>query len=400
MVNHMSEKKNEWRSEHLRTVCAFANTYGGRIIVSQSADLTSDQAKKLSDRIYDEVSGTLGIYPYVRAVDSGKSSYVTIEIKPNPDPISYNGEYYRRINYEDVKLVGEELEDFIILRDRRARLGLPVQGATCDGLDDIATDAFCKLSETPKNSNEELMKELNLMRDGSLNGFAVVMFHKNPSRHILAPDIRIGKFSPSGTMDDMDLITGPAFLHPSRTIHVLSEKYLVGYEYPLKALEEAIVNAVAHKDYSTGDPIRIRINKNSISVSNPGGVDRESLVKGFEGVSKPANPVLSDLFFRSGKMRLMGTGIPKMRSLCTEFGIHPPMIEATGEDFKITFHLSLDDCTENEELSGKTLAHKYGKSYTEIGEDVAEKASHTSGTIRPSMLPAEGSGDSISKDDR
>ena len=397
MVNHMSEKKKEWRSEHLRTVCAFANTYGGRVIVSHSGDLTSDEARKLSEKIYDEISGTLDIYPQVRVADSGKSSHVTIEIKPSPEPIGYNGEYYRRINNEDVKLEGEELESFILLRDRRARLGLAVQGAACDGLDDDATESFCKLSEMPKNSNEELMKELNLMRDGSLNGFAVVMFHRNPTRHILASDIRIGKFSPSGTMDDMDMITGPAFLQPSRTIHILSEKYLVGYEYPLKALEEAIVNAVAHKDYSTGDPIRIRINENSISVSNPGGVDRESLAKGFEGISKPANPVLSDLFFRSGKMRLMGTGIPEMKSLCTEFGLFPPVIEATREDFKITFHLSLDDCTENEELSGKTLAHEHLKSYADISERVAEGASHTSGTRRPSMMPAEGSGDSVSK---
>lgn len=397
MTNQMPEKKKEWRSEHLRTVCAFANTYGGRLSVGHPGNFTSEEARKLSGKIYDEISGTLDIYPYIRTVETGKAAYVTMEIKPSPEPISYNGVYYRRVGKEDVGLAGEELENFILFRDRRARLGLPVPEAEYGGLDDVAIKSFCKMAEMPEGPKEELMTELNLVRNGSLNGFAVIMFHKNPSRFVLAADIRIGRFSPSGTMDDMDLISGPVFFHPSKTMELLSGKYNVGCEYPLEALNEAIVNAVAHKDYSTGDPIRIRINDNSISISNPGGLDKECLVKGFEGISKPANPVLSDLFFKAGKMKLMGTGIPEMKSACTEFGLFPPVIEATREDFKITFYQSLDSHTDDEELSGKTLAHENDESYASLSENVDGGALRASGTGRPSMLPAEGTGDSASK---
>ncbi len=395
MSDQTSEKKKRWRKKHLRTVCAFANSYGGRLSVGEIGSFSPEEAKKLSAGIYDEISEELDIHPHVRSVETGGRAYITMDIKPSPDPISFNGVYYRRVGKEDRELTGEELETFILLRDRRARLGLLVPGAVAGDLDQTAVKSFCSLAKMPETTNEELMKSLNQISDGILKGSAVVMFHKNPSQFILAPDIRIGRFSSSGTMEDMDVISGPAFLQPSETMEILSEKYLADCEYPADALKEAVINAVAHKDYSAGDPIRIRIREDSISVSNPGGIRRRDLAEGLEGVSRPTNPALSDMFFRSGKMRLMGTGIPEMQAACLRNGLNPPVIEATREDFRITFFLSSSGRSE-ERLSGKTLAHERGKSYADMTDEVSGRTSRTE-SRRSSLLTAEGTEDSAAE---
>lgn len=396
MADQTSERKKRWRKKHLRTVCAFANSYGGRLSIGDVGSFSSEEAGKLSSEIYNAISEELDIHPHVRSVERGGRAYITMDIKPSPDPVSFNGIYYKRVGKEDRELVGDELETFILLRDRRARLGLLVPGAVAGDLNRTAVNSFCSMAEMSENENEKLMLSLNLMEDGILKGSAVVMFHKNPSQFILAPDIRIGRFSTTGDMEDMDVVSGPAFLQPSKTMEILSEKYLVDCEYPTDALKEAVINAIAHKDYSVGDPIRIRIRDDSITVSNPGGVRRRDLTSVLEGISKPTNPALSDIFFKSGKMRLMGTGIPNMQAACLRNGMEPPVIEATKDDFRITFRLSITRRSE-EQLSGKTLAHEERESYADMTDEVSGRTSRTGGNRRPAPLPAEGFEDSAAE---
>lgn len=394
MTYRNSERKTTWKTEYLCTICAFANTYGGTLTVGQTGDLTPDEAERLSGKICYEISEKLGILPRVRSVVKDSTAYVTIDIKPSPDLISYNGGFYRRVGDKDIKLIGKELENFILIRDRRARVGLPIPEAVPADLDDASIELFCKLADLKRNSNENIMRELNLICDDSLNGFSILLFHKNPSRFILASDIRIGRFSSSGKMEDMDTVSGPVFLQPSKTLDILLEKYLIGCDYPVNALKEAIINAVAHKDYSAGDPIRIRIRDNSISVSNPNWLNEKTFTNELEGISKPANPIISDIFFKAGKMRLMGTGISEMKSACLKFGLIPPVIETTEDKFKITFYLLSDGRGNKEELFGKVLAHEKQKSYADTSDAADETSSRTPEVRKTSFLYAEGPEDS------
>lgn len=322
----------------MRTVCAFANSYGGRLVIGKVDSFSPEEAIDLSREIYKKISEALDIHPHIRPIENKGRAYVVMDIKPSPEPISFNGLYYRRIGKVDRELVGDELENFILLRDRRARLGLLVPGAVVKDLDKSAVNKFRSLTKTPKKIDDtKLMESMNLMQKDLLKGSAVVMFHSDPSKFIVAPDIRIGRFSSSGLMGEMDVISGPAFLQSKKAIDVLSSKYLLNEEYPMDAIEEAIINAIAHKDYSTGDPIRIRVYKKRITISNSGGLNKRDILTSVEGRSRPANPAVADIFFRAGKMRLMGTGIPNMNAACLKHGISDVVIEASKEDFAITF---------------------------------------------------------------
>lgn len=355
MADQTSDNKKQWREKHLRTVCAFANAYGGRLSIGKSDDFLPEEAKDLATKIYNDISEALDIYPDVRPADNKGRTHVVIEVKPSPDPISFKGTYYRRIGKEDRKLKGDELEKFILLRDRRARLGLLVPGASFSDLDDGALKRFRELSKiSDKIDNIELLREMNLTQNELMKGSAVVMFHKDPSRFFVAPNIKIGRYTKSGKMKDMDEISGPAFLQPKKTIDILFSKYISEDDYPLAALEEAVINAVAHKDYMIGDPIRVKVYDDRVCITNPGGVSKQNLEAGLEGISRPANPALSDIFVRAGKMKIMGTGIPDIKAECRMRGAPEPDISATKNNFSVTF--TAIDSAQTSETMGEVLS--------------------------------------------
>ncbi len=340
MADQTSDQKNRWKNRHMRTVCAFANSYGGRLVIGKADSFSPEEAFDLSQDICKKISDVLDIHPHIRPIENKGRACVAMDIKPSPEPISFNGLYYRRIGKVDRELVGDDLENFILLRDRRARLGLLVPGAVVKDLDKDAIAKFRSLAKVPKKiDNTKLMESMNLMQKDLLKGSAVVMFHSDPSKFIVAPDIRIGRFSSSGMMGELDVISGPAFLQTKKAMDILFSKYISNEKYPRDAIEEAIINAIAHKDYSIGDPIRIKVYKKRLTISNSGGLNKRDILTNVEGRSRPVNPAVADVFFRAGKMRLMGTGIPNMNAACLKAGISDVVIEASKEDFAITFSL-------------------------------------------------------------
>lgn len=381
MADQTSDQKKKWKNKHMRTVCAFANSYGGRLVIGNADSFLPEEAIDLSRNIYKKISDVLDIHPHVRPIENKGRDCVAMDIKPSPEPVSLNGLYYRRIGKVDRELVGDDLENFILLRDRRARLGLLVPGAVVKDLDKNAVNNFRSLAKIPKKiDNAKLMQSMNLMQKDLLKGSAVVMFHSDPSKFIVAPDIRIGKFSSSGLMGEMDIISGPAFLQSKKAMDVLSSKYITNKEYPMDAIEEAIINAIAHKDYSTGDPIRIRVYKKRITISNSGGLNKKDLPTSVEGRSRPANPAVADIFVRAGKMRLMGTGIPNMNAACLKSGISDVLIEASKDDFAITFS-----------LKSRKLANTEVEEFEEPLDEFEEFACVKPKTesIQPMLIPGE-----------
>lgn len=336
MPDQISDSKKQWKTKHLRTVCAFANSYGGRLVIGKADSYSLDEAASLAVSISNEVSGALDISPHIRPSESRGRACVVIDVKPSPEPVCVNGKYFRRIGKEDRELTGNDLEKFILLKDSRSRLNLLVPGVAVKDLDKTAVSEFRSAAGIPKKTDDtELFQSLRLMDKGMLRGSALILFHPDPSQFAVAPEIRIGRFSAAGPADDIDVISGPVFLQPKKVMKVLKKKYLSDGEYPMDAVKEAVINAVAHKDYTAGGPIQIKVYKDRLVIYNPGGFNRNRHLS--EEVSRPANPALADIFARAGMMRLMGSGIPIMNAACAESGNREISFGVTKEDFSVTF---------------------------------------------------------------
>jgi ATP-dependent DNA helicase RecG len=98
------------------------------------------------------------------------------------------------------------------------------------------------------------------------------------------------------------------------------------YMFPPDAFKEILLNAIAHKDYRGCNPIQISVYEDKVYVYNdgimPAGLNTTE--KLFEKhSSKPFNPKLAQIFFKSGMIEQWGRGFDKIREACERYDKTP-----------------------------------------------------------------------------
>jgi ATP-dependent DNA helicase RecG len=112
------------------------------------------------------------------------------------------------------------------------------------------------------------------------------------------------------------------------------------FEYPAFAWQEAIINAVAHRDYSlTGTPIEVWMFDDRLEVRSPGDlpgpVTLERLLRR-ERTHFSRNPLLVRVLTDLGYMRDLGEGIPRMFEVMEQSYLHPPEFSQDSFMFQVT----------------------------------------------------------------
>lgn len=99
-------------------------------------------------------------------------------------------------------------------------------------------------------------------------------------------------------------------------------------EIPYGALREAIINAVAHRDYfEKGSNVMVEMFDERIEISNFGGLVKGLNPKDFGKKSVLRNPNIANILHRIGYIEKMGTGISKMQHFMENFGLQPIQFE-------------------------------------------------------------------------
>ncbi|HXF74541.1 MAG TPA: ATP-binding protein, partial [Methylomirabilota bacterium] len=111
-------------------------------------------------------------------------------------------------------------------------------------------------------------------------------------------------------------------------------------EYPTFAWQEALVNAVAHRDYAlAGASIEVWMFDDHITVRSPGlppaPVTLEQLRRQ-KSVHFSRNPLIVRALADLGYLREMGEGIPRMFQEMERYGLHPPELSTDGFFFSVT----------------------------------------------------------------
>ena len=115
--------------------------------------------------------------------------------------------------------------------------------------------------------------------------------------------MKIGFFQSDDDLVFQDLIHGHLFEQIERTMDLLLTKYLrssISYEglqrvesqpYPEAALREALLNAIAHKDYASGNPVQISVYADKVSFWNEGQLPEDWTVEKL-AIKHPSKPML------------------------------------------------------------------------------------------------------------
>lgn len=113
-------------------------------------------------------------------------------------------------------------------------------------------------------------------------------------------------------------------------------------EIPEIALEEAVVNALVHRDYFINSSIRILVFDNRVEIISPGKLPNTATMESIKaGIQIVRNPILVSF---APKLRLpyrgLGTGIPRMIAECRKAGLPEPELldNRETEEFRVIFH--------------------------------------------------------------
>lgn len=208
-------------------------------------------------------------------------------------------------------------------------------------------------------SDQALVKNLKLLTaDGKLTRAGAMMFG-DPERIITGAYIKLAYFAPVGTRrmntaDDIiyhDDIHGPLILQADKTIDLLYSKYLKAlvdykglqrvetYMLTQNIMREVLLNAIMHKNYASGNPIQVRVYDDHITVMNEGFWPFDVLP--VEDAYKPEhesyqyNPLLAELFYKTGEVETWGTGFEKIALECDRIDAPLPEIVASNRSVKL-----------------------------------------------------------------
>jgi len=102
-------------------------------------------------------------------------------------------------------------------------------------------------------------------------------------------------------------------------------------ELPEDALREAIVNAIAHRDYRSTANVQVHIYHDRLEIISPGGLPAGMRESDLGRKSVPRNPLLFGIFYRMDLVEQIGSGIKRIRDLCHDYGVAEPKFEVSDD---------------------------------------------------------------------
>ena len=232
----------------------------------------------------------------------------------------------------------------------------PCTNAAFDDLDRERMTAFIGTARrarqfplTDDAAPEALLEHLNLLNRGRLTNAALLLFAKRPQRFLISSEVkcahfhgtRVAKPIPShqvyqGTVFELvdhavDFVLSKIAL--SVGTRAESVQAPVAYEIPKEVVTEAIVNAVAHRDYTSAASVQVMLFADRLEVWNPGGLPPPLTLDKLRvpHQSVPGNPLLARALYLVKYIEQMGTGTLDMIERCVAAGLREPEFEAAGE---------------------------------------------------------------------
>ena len=236
----------------------------------------------------------------------------------------------------------------------------PCEGATTDALDPKRMVQFIRSARrirsfpmTEDASPESLLEHLTLLNNGRPTNAAVLLFGKSVQRHVPNSEVRCAHFHGTGVAKPIpayqvyhgtvfDLVDRAADFVLDRIdlsvgTRAESVQAPVSYEIPKEVIVEAIVNAVAHRDYASNGSVQVMLFKDRLEIRNPGTLPTRMTLDKLRvpHSSVPTNPLLAHAMYLVAYVERMGTGTLDMIRRCSEAGLPEPEF-AVAEGFVTT----------------------------------------------------------------
>ena len=108
-------------------------------------------------------------------------------------------------------------------------------------------------------------------------------------------------------------------------------------ELPESALREAVVNAIAHRDYRSTANVQVYIFQDRVEIVTPGGLPAGMREEDLGSRSVPRNPLLFNMLYRMKLVEQIGSGVRRIHDACLEHGVAEPVIQVSTDWVIVTF---------------------------------------------------------------
>jgi ATP-dependent DNA helicase RecG len=109
-------------------------------------------------------------------------------------------------------------------------------------------------------------------------------------------------------------------------------------ELPIEVLREALVNALAHRDYTIPAPIRVIVFTDRTEIHTPGQLPNGVTIDSIRlGVHVLRNPTIYNIFLKLGLVTDAGSGVPRMIRLTRQATNQEPDFRIVGHEFIVAF---------------------------------------------------------------
>ncbi len=420
------EFKKGWNPDSIyRSICAFANDFdnigGGYIVVGVEEE--NGMAKRpvagipidSLDRIQKDMIGynnkidpyymprvdmqeVDGKYVLVIWVPAGLSRPYSVWERVTGSKSPYK--WYVRSGSNSIVAKGDVLDE---LREMANRVPFDERGNENILITDISPALVLDYLQTVNSRLAEVFDRtpfaeiLNLMdlftgptERRLLKNVAAMMFCKNPAKFFPVTQVDIVIF-PDGcienpnNMTEVPKIVGSVPEMVKQTLdyfrtNVIKKNIIKPkdraesisfFNYPYQAIEEAVVNALYHRDYQEREPVEITIEPDKISILSYGGPDRSITMDAIQRAERLKsrryrNRRLGDYFKELQLSEGRGTGIPTIQDELRKNGSLPAVIE-TNDDR--TYFLIEIPCREGFEKTIEPLNETLNKALNGVLND-------------------------------
>lgn len=276
------------------------------------------------------------------------------------------GQLIRRRFSNLSELTGQLYESMVEYLAQRGDLRtVPFDAAVCRGaaLNDIATDKVQWFLETarrerkfPLSENtptDKTLAHLNLLADGQPTHSAILLFGGNPQRFVTCAETKCAHFHGTTVQKPIpsyQIYKGTIFDQVDQAVDFVMAKLTVAvgtraagsaapvaYEIPREVIAEAVVNALAHRDYNSNAAVQVMLFADRLEVWNPGELPPNLTFARLrlEHASIPRNPLIAESLFWARYIEKLGTGTLDMIERCRKAGLPEPTFEQRGGTFAI-----------------------------------------------------------------
>ena len=372
----------------METLCAFLNGDGGYVLfgMENNGTIIGQQVADTTKRQIAECVRQFEPFPLVDVdyvpLENGLFVIVLSVVNNREKPYIYKGRAYTRVESTTVAMLQHQYETMLSYRNQplgrwETQLNANLKISDLDEEEILRTVRVGvekgRLPEIAYTNNiADALCRMNLMREGQLTNAAFVLYANDANIDYPQCLLRMARFA--GTTKDVFMderrVEGNAFRMLDEAMQFCFKHLSLSGEVkglireerlsiPYKALREAVVNALCHREYQTiGGSVGLAIFDDRVEVSNIGHIpDRLDVSNPQEmTLSIPYNPLIAKGFYYRQMFENWGRGIRLMVDECKDAGLQTPVF--ISSEYQVTAIFHRNDYSEDKSKLSKNQSVK------------------------------------------